>query len=82
MPEQIEIIAALPDPAGVKPSLIGLTREALAERLSRIGVPERQVRMRVAQLWHWLYVRGATDFAAMTNVSKDLRAELGAALHA
>ena len=32
--------------------------------------------MRVAQLWHWLYIRGATDFEAMTNVSKDLRAEL------
>jgi 23S rRNA (adenine2503-C2)-methyltransferase len=32
--------------------------------------------MRVAQLWHWLYVRGATDFDAMTNVAKDLRARL------
>ncbi len=32
--------------------------------------------MRVAQLWHWLYLRGATDFAAMTNMSKDLRAAL------
>ncbi len=31
--------------------------------------------MRAAQLWHWLYIRGATDFEAMTNVSKDLRAE-------
>ena len=32
--------------------------------------------MRVAQLWHWIYIRGATDFAAMTNVSKALRADL------
>jgi 23S rRNA (adenine2503-C2)-methyltransferase len=30
--------------------------------------------MRLGQLWHWIYVRGATDFAAMTNVSKELRA--------
>ena len=60
----------------VKPSLVGLSREGLAEALAGIGIPERQARMRVAQLWHWLYIRGATDFEAMTNVSKDLRAEL------
>ena len=35
-----------------------------AARLGEAGVPERQTRMRVGQLWHWLYVRGATDFAA------------------
>jgi len=32
--------------------------------------------MRAQQIWHWLYVRGATDFEQMTNVSKDLRARL------
>ncbi len=57
-------------------SLVGLTRDELAEALRAIGVPDSQKRMRVAQLWHWLYVRGATDFAAMTNVSKTLRADL------
>src|SRR5262249_42306992 len=40
------------------------------------GVPERQRRMRVQQIWHWLYVRGVQDFDAMTTLSKDLRAEL------
>jgi 23S rRNA (adenine2503-C2)-methyltransferase len=35
--------------------------------------------MRAAQLWHWLYVRGATDFAAMTSVSRDLRTALAGA---
>src|SRR5690606_14002693 len=58
------------------PSLVGLSRDELAGVLAGIGIPERQARMRVAQLWHWLYIRGATDFDAMTNVSKDLRAEL------
>jgi len=32
--------------------------------------------MRVQQIWHWLYVRGARDFDAMTSVSKELRAAL------
>jgi 23S rRNA (adenine2503-C2)-methyltransferase len=59
-----------------KPSLVGLSREALAQALGGIGVPERQQRMRVQQIWHWLYVRGAQDFDAMTTLSKELRATL------
>ena len=65
-----------PAPAVERPSLVGMSREELAEALSRVGVPERQHRMRVQQLWHWLYVRGVSDFALMRNVSKDLRATL------
>ena len=59
-----------------KPSLVGLSREALAQALGSIGVPERQQRMRVQQLWHWLYVRGAQEFDAMTTLSKELRSVL------
>src|SRR5271170_5570117 len=59
-----------------KPSLVGLSRLALAAALGTIGVPERQQRMRVQQIWHWLYVRGVTDFAEMTSLSKELRTEL------
>jgi 23S rRNA (adenine2503-C2)-methyltransferase len=58
------------------PSLVGLTRAELAEALGDAGVPERQRKMRVQQLWHWIYVRGARDFDAMTSVSKELRAAL------
>jgi 23S rRNA (adenine2503-C2)-methyltransferase len=59
-------------------SLVGLTRERMAEALRRLGVPEREVRMRVSQLWHWIYHRGARDFDEMLNVSKVLRATLAA----
>ena len=62
--------------APAKPSLVGLSRVALAEALGGIGVPERQRRMRVQQIWHWLYVRGVQDFDAMTTLSKEMRAEL------
>ena len=68
--------------AGAAPggaSLIGLTRDQLKDSLSQIGVPERDLKMRVAQLWHWIYFRGAKDFAEMTNVGKELRARLAAA---
>ncbi|MFN3658242.1 MAG: 23S rRNA (adenine(2503)-C(2))-methyltransferase RlmN [Pseudolabrys sp.] len=59
-----------------KPSLIGLSRSELADALGRLGVPEGQRKMRVQQLWHWIYFRGFTAFEAMTSVSKDLRALL------
>jgi 23S rRNA (adenine2503-C2)-methyltransferase len=62
--------------APAKPSLVGLSRIALAEALGTAGVPERQRRMRVQQIWHWLYVRGANDFDEMSTLSKELRAEL------
>ena len=63
-------------PAAVKTSLIGLTRNELAAELRVFGIAEKAVRMRASQLWHWLYHRGVTSFDDMTNVSKDLRAEL------
>jgi 23S rRNA (adenine2503-C2)-methyltransferase len=59
-----------------KPSLVGMTRAALGEALAAIGVPPVQVKMRVQQIWHWLYVRGATSFDAMTSISKEVRASL------
>ena len=65
--------------ADEKPNLIGMDRVAMAEALVDAGVPERQARMRVSQLWGWIYGRGATGFDAMTNVSKGLRAELSEA---
>jgi len=59
-----------------KPSLAGLSRAQLTQALASIGVPAAQRNMRVQQIWHWLYVRGARGFDEMTSVSKDLRAEL------
>src|SRR6476661_6519636 len=61
-----------------KPSLVGLARAELAQALGVIGVPERQRKMRAQQIWHWLYVRGATRFAEMSSVSKELHALLDA----
>src|SRR6201992_1466894 len=59
-----------------KPSLIGLSRAELAARLGEIGVAPAQRKMRVQQLWHWIYFRGATSFDEMTSVSKETRAQL------
>jgi len=57
-------------------SLAGLGREELREALAAIGVPPKHLRMRVSQLWSWIYVRGVTSFDQMTDISKDLRSRL------
>jgi 23S rRNA (adenine2503-C2)-methyltransferase len=66
--------------APAKPSLVGLSRAALADALGTLGVPERERKMRVQQLWHWIYVRGVTSFDVMSSVSKELSAQLDAHL--
>ncbi len=59
-----------------RPSLVGMSRTELAAAVGELGVPQGQRKMRAQQLWHWLYVRGATSFDVMTSVSKELRTAL------
>jgi 23S rRNA (adenine2503-C2)-methyltransferase len=59
-----------------KPSLVGLSRTEIAEQLGAIGVAPAQRKMRVQQLWHWIYVRGAQRFDEMTSISREMRGEL------
>jgi 23S rRNA (adenine2503-C2)-methyltransferase len=57
-------------------NLVGLTREGMRDALIAAGTPEKQAKMRVSQIWQWIYVWGVRDFDAMTNLSKAYRAEL------
>jgi 23S rRNA (adenine2503-C2)-methyltransferase len=61
-----------------RPSLIGLDKDALKAALVGAGVPEKSLAMRVSQLWNWIYVHGAKDFEAMTNLAGDFRKTLEA----
>ena len=61
-----------------KTSLIGLDAGAMAAALIAAGLAEKSAKMRVRQLWNWIYVHGARDFAVMTNLAKDFRAEMDA----
>lgn len=58
------------------PNLIGMTRDAMRNALIGAGTPEKQAKMRVGQIWQWIYHWGVRDFAGMTNLSKDYRAML------
>ncbi len=57
-------------------SLVGASRSDLAAALRSLGLADREIRMRVAQLWHWIYFQGATSFDMMLNIGKPLRASL------
>ena len=55
-----------------KIELIGLSKSEITEALVRIG----EKPFRAKQLWQWLYYFGETDFAKMSNLSKELRGKL------
>ncbi len=67
-----------PARADGKSALLGLSRAALRAALIGVGIPEKQANMRVAQVWNWIYQRGATEISAFANISKDTRAVLDA----
>ncbi len=59
-------------------NLLGLSPDELKAALLSAGVSEKAAPMRARQLWNWIYVHGARDFASMSNLAKDFRAEMEA----
>ncbi len=68
--------AASPIVAPSAPTLVGMTRAELGDALRAIDTPEREIRMRVSQLWGWIYFHGARDFDKMLNIAKVVRGKL------
>ena len=69
----MNLIAAVPvAETDSRTALVGLSREGLAEAVAALG----EKPFRAKQLWHWIYHRGATDFAAMTDLAKPFRTRL------
>ena len=62
-----------------KPSMAGLTRPQIADALAALDVPPREIRMRAAQLFQWIYHHGVAEFDAMLNMAKPLRRTLAEA---
>ena len=75
-------VAVQPTPAPApfappaRPSLAGMTRAELADALTALDVAPREIRMRAAQLFQWIYHHGVTDFSALLNMAKPLRQKL------
>ena len=64
-------------PPASLPNLAGLTRAELQAALVESGAaPPEKAKMRASQLWRWIHHYGVVDFAAMSDISKDMRAVL------
>ena len=77
-PDMLTVPRKIPEYDAGRVNIVGLTREALKAELARIGTPEKQLKMRLNQVWQWVYQCGKRDFNVMTNLSKAFRAELEA----
>ncbi len=53
--------------------LIGLPKDRIRELFADAGLDAKQAKLRAKQVFHWLYHRGVTDFAAMTDIAKTMR---------
>ena len=73
------LIDPVPTPRDITPradgrtDLIGLPKVSLSELFAAAGLDAKAAKLRGKQVFHWLYHRGVTDFAAMTDIAKDMR---------
>jgi 23S rRNA (adenine2503-C2)-methyltransferase len=58
-----------PRPDG-KIDLIGLGKAELRAALETGGLDAKAAKLRAKQIWHWIYNRGVTDFALMTDIAR------------
>jgi len=76
IPGQIDPV---PTPRDVTPredgrvDLIGLPKKRIAELFETAGLDAKAAKLRAKQVFHWLYHRGVTDFAGMTDIAKTMR---------
>ena len=68
--DPVPVPRAAPVRADGRVELVGLAREAIRDTLQAGGMDARQAKLRSKQLWHWIYNRGVTDFALMTDIAK------------
>jgi 23S rRNA (adenine2503-C2)-methyltransferase len=53
--------------------LVGLSREQILQQFESAGLEPKQAKLRAKQVWHWIYNRGVTDFAQMSDIAKAQR---------
>jgi len=53
--------------------LLGLPKTRIRELFAEAGLDAKQAKLRAKQVYHWLYHRGVTEFAGMTDIAKTMR---------
>ncbi|WCT73410.1 23S rRNA (adenine(2503)-C(2))-methyltransferase RlmN [Sphingomonas naphthae] len=70
--DPVPVARALTPRADGRTDLLGLSRDQIRAALADAGLEPKQAKLRAKQLWHWIYNRGATDFAVMTDIAKTM----------
>lgn len=68
--DPVPVPREVPARADGRVDLVGLSKAQIREALLAAGLDERGAKLRAKQLWHWIYNRGVTDFALMTDIAK------------
>ena len=76
--DPVPVPRVVPARADGRVAIVGLTRPELIVALTVAGLDPKAAKMRASQVWHWVYHRGATDFAVMANIARDTQALLAA----
>src|ERR1043166_5541353 len=71
--DPVPVARAVATRADGKVELVGLSKDQIREAFESAGLEPRQAKLRAKQVWHWIYNRGVTDFAAMSDVAKAQR---------
>ncbi|MCA3254276.1 MAG: 23S rRNA (adenine(2503)-C(2))-methyltransferase RlmN [Alphaproteobacteria bacterium] len=69
--DPVPVPRSVPARADGRTDLVGLSKDEVRTELEAAGVVN--AKLRAKQIWHWIYNRGVTDFAAMTDIAKDVR---------
>ncbi|MBB4856918.1 23S rRNA (adenine2503-C2)-methyltransferase [Novosphingobium chloroacetimidivorans] len=68
-----DLVEGVTPRADGRTDLIGLPKKRIAELFATAGLDAKQAKLRAKQVFHWLYHRGVTDFAEMTDIAKTMR---------
>ncbi len=68
--DPVTVPRAAPVRADGRAELVGLTKDQIRSELESAGLDPKAAKLRAKQIWHWIYNRGVSDFAAMTDIAK------------
>jgi 23S rRNA (adenine2503-C2)-methyltransferase len=71
--DPVPIVREITPRADGRADLVGLPKDQIRALLAAAGLDARQAKLRAKQLFHWIYHRGVTDFAAMSDIAKPMR---------
>ena len=68
--DPVPVPRAAPARADGKVELVGLSKDQIRAAFEAAGLEPKQAKLRAKQVWHWIYNRGASDFATMSDIAK------------